>query len=96
MAKIKTFAVNDAGDPEVVTAQTVCRTIEVGEDPSVAGWPTTDFKVYVPTSSDGPRQRPAGATYAFVKPPGLFFNPGEVAGYVATVTGATTFFQDES
>jgi hypothetical protein len=96
MAKVLTFAVNDAADPEAVIVQTVCQVVEIGEDPSVAGWPTTAFKVYIPTSTDGPRQRSAGATYAFVKRAGLFFYPGEIAGYVATVTGATTFFQDES
>ena len=95
MAKTNTFSVNDSGDPEAVIVATVCRKVGVGEDPSVANWPTTDFKVYRPDKTNTSRQIPAGVSYIFQKPDGQFYNPGDTAGYVATVTGATTFFQDE-
>ena len=95
MAKTSTFSVNNTGDPEAVTVSVVCRKVGVGEDPSVASWPTTDFKVYRPNKTDTPRQIPAGVSYIFQKPDGSFYQPGDIAGYVATASGTTTFFQDE-
>jgi len=78
-----------------VTALTVCRRITVAEDPSVTGWPTVGYLVYVPTQNDGPLQKDAGQEQVFEKPHGRFFTPGEVAGYVATLTGSTSFNQYE-
>ena len=95
MAKIINITVNDVGDPEAITVQTVCRKITIGENPSVAGWPTTDLKVYRPDFSGNPRQIPGGLSYPFEKPLGQYYNPGDVAGYVATDSGSTTVFQDE-
>lgn len=98
MAKTRTFAANDAGDPEPVTVQTVCSVVTVGEDPSVgATWADFDFLVYRPAITDTPRQRPGGSTHQFKKSPGQFWEPGDICGYVAQVSGggATSFFQEE-
>ena len=80
-----------------VTALTVCRRIVVQEDPSVVGWPTSDYLVSVPLSTDGPKQKSAGTEFPFEKPSRLFFNPGEIAGYIELVNGggATSFSQFE-
>lgn len=95
------FSVNAAGNPEAVIADTVCDSIEIGEDPSVAGWPTVDYLVYKRTvpgqdvATITPRQKVAGTTYTFRKPKPLCYLPGEVVGWVATTTGSSTFFKDE-
>lgn len=91
-----TFTVNAVGDPEPVTALTVCSEIRVQEDASVAGWPTVDFKVYAPSKNDSPLQAGAGSFWIFKKPRGSYFQPGELAGYLATVSGSTNFNQWES
>lgn len=78
-----------------VAALTVCRRIRVQEDPSVSGWPTVDYLVYVPATTDGPMRLTAGVPHLFEKPPGRFFSPGEVAGYLASITGSTSFAQYE-
>jgi hypothetical protein len=93
MAKTLLITVNDVGDPEQVIAQTVCREIVIGEDRSVVGYPTTDYKVRMAESTSDPVQVQAGVLYAFTNP--RYFQPGEVVGYVETVTGSTSFFQDE-
>jgi hypothetical protein len=95
MAKTSLFTVNAVGDPEPVTATVVSSRIEIGEDPSQAGWPTTDYLVRSPLALDSPRQMPAGTIYVFTKPNKKFFMPGEVVAYVETVTGSTSFFKDE-
>lgn len=81
-----------------VTAQSQCSLVTVGEDPSVAGWPTTDFYVSKPGAgpSSASRRISAGGTYTFDCVGGGKFLPGSVVGYVETVSGSTTFFQDET
>jgi hypothetical protein len=77
-----------------IVAQTQCGEITVGEDPSVSGWPTTDFLVAKPSAANTPRRVSAGGTYTFSALGGRFM-AGAIAGYVEAVSGATTFFQDE-
>lgn len=93
--KTSTFTVNNTGDPEAVIATIQCREIRIMEDPAVAGWPTTDFLIYNPTIGATPARRLVGTSYVFVQShdrgqPRLF-NPNETVGFVATVTGSTTF-----
>lgn len=76
-----------------VRALTVCRNITVEEDASVTDAPTSNFKVYVPTASDGPWTKFAGVPHLFQKPLGRYFEPGELAGYLELVAGGgSTFF----
>lgn len=82
--------------PTPVIAQTQTESIVIGEDASVAVWPTTAFQILKPTNSDQAIQFPIGVTYEFRSPTnGLPYQPGDVAGYVLAVSGSTTFFQDE-
>jgi hypothetical protein len=91
MARTETYAVTTT--PGLVIALGVCNEIEIGEDPSIgASWPTGDYKIYG-NVTDTPRQRKAGTTYTFKR--NRPYQPGDVAGAVATVTGSTTFFQSE-
>ena len=95
--KTRLFTVNAVGSPEPIIVQTVCRHIEIGEDPSNSGFPTTDYKVRKPTADDDPRQVPVGAVYAqFDRLGPKAWQPGEIAGYVETVQGSASFYQDES
>lgn len=77
-----------------VTAQTNCTQVTIGEDPSVSGWPTTDFLIAKPGSASTPRRISAGGTYTFSAMGGRF-TQGTIVGYVEAVSGSTTFFQDE-
>ena len=95
MANTKLLTVNNTGDPESVTVQTVCREIIIGEDHSVGGWPTTDYIVRAPLKTSDAVQIQAGKFYAITSPPGRFFEPGDVPLFVETVSGTTTFFVDE-
>ena len=77
----------------VIVQSATTRRVVVGEDPSVSGWPTTDFLVMRPTLNNAARRVPAGEVYTFE---GLSpFPIGAVVGYISTVAGSTTFFQDE-
>ena len=91
--KTRQFTVNNVGDPEPVVVQTVCSQVTVGEDEEVVGYPTQDFKVRKPEKTDDTRYLGAGKTYTFRRH--THWNPGDIAGYVETVGGSTTFFQDE-
>lgn len=95
MPQTSTLTVNDAGNPETISASVVCRKITIGEDPSVANWPTGDYNVRKPLITDTPRRRTTGSTYVFERPDGSYFDPGDVAGFVDFVSGSTTFFIDE-
>lgn len=90
------FTVNSIGAPEPIIVQTVCKRIKVGEDPSQAGYPTTDFQVFKPTSTSGPRQIAVGGVYDdLTRDDPRLWQPGDTAGYVATITGSIQMFQDE-
>lgn len=93
--KTKTFTVTDAAAVPV-TAVTYTTAITIQEDPSVVGWPTQNFSIRKPFSTDTPIQRPIGGAYGFSK--GGAYAPGEIAGYVqlTTVSTSTTFQQDET
>ncbi len=75
-----------------VTAATFCCRITVGEDGTVSGAPTTNYNVYKPDYNSTPRQVFIGQTYTFQ---GIFV-PGQIVGYIKSITGTTTFFKDES
>lgn len=91
MSKTETYAVNTVAG--LVKALTVCNEIEVGEDPSIGStWPTTDYKIYG-SLTDTPHQKKAGTSFTFKR--GRPYQPDDIAGAVATVTGSTTFFQNE-
>jgi hypothetical protein len=68
--------------------------VNVREDNSVVGWPTTDFYIMKPLSTSQPNRYPMGYAYQFLNPNG--YKIGDVAGYIQTVTGTTTFSQDET
>ena len=94
VGKTKTITVSNIA-PTAVIAETETRDITVGEDPSVVGWPTQDFKVIKPEGTDLPRQIPIGGTYTFRRDRTNVYRIGEIAGYIQATTGSTTFFQDE-
>lgn len=86
---------DSAGTP--IRAATYCQRITIGEDASVTNWPTVDWFVKKPTTSDGAERQPVGARYTFM-PTAHRFIPGEIIGYVQVVSGqgSSTFFVDES
>ena len=93
MANVKTRQITVTSGAWVpISASLYARSISIGEDPSVANWPTTAFSVAAPTSSDNPHTVAIGGTFLFQPPSPGSFLPGEVIGYVQTATGSTTFF----
>jgi hypothetical protein len=80
--------------PQAVTAVTVCHTITVKEDESVANWPTVSIWISA-TASSTPNKLTAGKSFTFEAPPRRMFAPGDVVGYIATATGTTTGLQVE-
>ena len=90
--KLITVASNAAS---AVVALTETPSITISEDPSVANYPTTDFKIMKPTSSDDARRIQAGLSYTFVKNGSARYLAGEIAGYIQAVTAPTTMCQDE-
>ena len=98
MAKTYTFTVNSTGSPEPIAAQTNCTRIIVGEDPSVANYPTAEFNIYAPKTTDSAlRHQLAQLSEPFTPQPGhQTFDIGEIVGYVETTSGTTTFRQWET
>lgn len=94
VGKTKTVTVSNLVPTAIVT-ETETVEVTVGEDPSVVGWPTQDFKVLKPDGSALPRQIPIGGTYTFRRDKTNLYRIGETVGYVQATTGSTTFFQDE-
>ena len=86
----KTFTVDNVTDAPIVLVGHADEVL-VGEDPSVAGWPTQDWKLKMPSAAATPAQKPSGTSQVFK---GKFL-PGDILGYARTVTSATTFFQIE-
>lgn len=76
-----------------VVAGSYTKKLTISEDPSVAGWPTTDFLIKKPSSSNTAIRRPTGTSYTFEGN----YHPGQVLGTVALIAAAaaTTFQQDE-
>ncbi len=92
MAKTFQFTVDNVGNPEPVTAQSVCKRIYIREQ-GAAG--TTDYFVRQPGMTDPQERKTAGEWTMFEAAPGNFFRPGDIVGYVETVTGSVTFSQRE-
>lgn len=67
--------------------------ITVREDNSVANWPTTDYLIMKPLAASTPIRFPTGYLYEFSNPTGYII--GDIAGYIKTVVGTTTFAVDE-
>lgn len=78
--------------PQNITVQTVCNTVVIKEDESVAGWPTVDL---ILNKSGDNNTIHAGKSYSFQCSPGKPFLPGQVLGTLATSTGSTSGIQDE-
>ena len=95
MPLTRTVTVNST-DASSIAVQTYPRIVSIGEDPSISGYPTTDFLVYKMTTDENPRRIPAGGNYTFPRTDAGSFRPGQIVGYVKAVTGSTTFFIDES
>lgn len=94
--KTSTFVANDLLSPEAVVCTVACRSITIGEDPSVTGWPTTDYNIYGKDPGSTAVRRPAGTQFTFEKESRQSaFSPGMIVGYVETVTGSTTFLKIE-
>jgi hypothetical protein len=96
MAFTQHITVTNSSYTAVTAVSSNASQITVGEDPSVAGWPTTDFLVAKPTNTSVPRRVSVGSTYTFLALNNGKFAAGQVVGYIETVSGTTTFFQDEA
>lgn len=82
-----TFTVDNLTTPEAVTVPVSCKSVEVREQ----GDPTTDYFVRAPTSTSPQHRRFAGSATIFRAPGLRVFQPGEIVGYLETVTGSVTF-----
>jgi hypothetical protein len=87
------ITVSSAGFTRLVTVSD-CQKVTIGEDPSISGWPTTDYLIARPLITSQPRRVTGGNVYPFTPPYGMF-KPGQTIGFVKATTGTTTFFQDE-
>ena len=94
MAKTFTFSVSASPAKTAITVQGWTNLLELQEDPSVAGYPTTDFLVYRPSATDLPVRYTAGTTFPISTQTGPFY-PGQILGYISGVGGSTTFAQVE-
>lgn len=77
--------------------------IQVQEDVAVTNWPSTNFTIFkINQIGGGPssqgKQVTAGAPYDFFKGVTVSqpFHPGDIIGYIKTLTGTTVFIVDES
>lgn len=96
MAKTITFAVSQTPAKTPIVCQTWTRRVEIQEDPSVGGYPTTDFLIYRPSAADLPIRYLTGSTFALeTSVASAPFPAGYVLGYVSGVSGSTTFAQIE-
>ena len=94
--KTSTFTVNNVLDPEPVIVTSMCRSVTIGEDPGVAGWPNSDYRVKGTAADSALTTQPAGTRFTFERRTGQpAYSPGQIIGYVETVTGSTTFLQVE-
>lgn len=94
--KTSTFTVNNLSSPEAVVCTVACRSITIGEDPSVTGWPTSDYNIYGKDAGSTAIRRPSGTQFTFERTSRQSaFAPSEIVGYVETVTGSTTFLKSE-
>lgn len=92
MAFTKKTTCTSAG--ENIVAQSVCRSIVVGEDEAVAGWPTTNWSWAAPGSTDY-KGKTAGTKEEFNKGGRSFYQPGEIVAVITVPGASTTFVQAE-
>lgn len=81
------FAVDDVGNAEAVVVPISCKSVEVKE----FGDPTTDYFVRAPALANTQHRRFAGSATIFRATGGRAFQPGEIVGYLETVSGSVTF-----
>lgn len=94
MAKTKALALSTT--PLTITVQTPNVTsVEVKEDESVSGWPTTALNVKQPDATGDLNQITAGKSYFFNAQRGTTFEPGTVVGVVYLPSGTTSGVQTE-
>ncbi len=91
------FTVNDVGAPEEIIAHSYCRRIALKEDPSVANWPTTNFRYRAMRSDTDFVEAPAGMPVFFenLEAQRPLFVSGQKIALIETVTGSTSFQQIE-
>lgn len=86
----KTFTVDAAGDPEPIIVQSYCMKVVIYEN-NQAG--TTDYILHAPLMTSTGVTKPAGSKAEVSR--GYRYEPGQIAGYVETVSGSVTFAQEE-
>jgi hypothetical protein len=91
MARTKSLTIT--ATPQNIVVLTVCSTVLLKEDESVASWPTADLVINKGGGDADFITR--GKSYSFVAPPGQMFRPGTILGTVAVGVGSTTAIQDE-
>ena len=91
--KTTTFPVSTSDT--AITTTVFTKKVVIQEDPSVANWPTTDYKLKFPDASATAIRRPAGTSWE-ITCDGAGFAAGRTIGYVSTVSGTTTFSKYES
>jgi hypothetical protein len=79
--------------PQIISVQTVCNSVLIKEDESVANWPATDL-IFTKSAGDN-NTITKGKSYTFQCPAGKPFTPGTILGTVATSVGSTSGIQDE-
>lgn len=92
MSITKQLALNTV--PQNVVVQSVCNTVTLKEDESVANWPTSALIIKKPATGDA-NYITAGKQYFFQAPPNKPWQPGMILGTVNLPTGSTTGIQDE-
>ena len=84
------FTVDAVGDPEAITVLGMCRKVYLREN----GGPTVDFNIRAPVKTDGPVQYAMGEE-AIIEARDNPFQPGEIVGYIETLSGSASFAQRE-
>jgi heme/copper-type cytochrome/quinol oxidase subunit 2 len=91
----KTKQISVTTTPAAITVQTTCKTVTISELQSPT-WPTADFQIQAPTSSDDVMYRVKGLSWQFTAKTDSFFQPGTVVGYISLPSGGpVTFVQYE-
>lgn len=85
--KTTTFSVTTSDT--AITTTVATKKVLIQEDPGVAEWPTTDYKIKMPLSTNTAIQRSSGTSFEFSSD--MIIPAGKIVGYVATVSGTTTF-----
>lgn len=100
MARLQVFlfTVNDAGNREAITAATRCRKVTIIEQNLGASWPTTEYEVGDVISGGVAQRIMAGQAKVFLpsqRENMQMWEPGEIIGYAATITGSVPFYRIE-